>query len=90
MKKLGFSLSGSYSVPMPEVIRMLAETGFGAVSPLWQRDVSLEDTVRAAENNGMVLQSLHGPLRGLPGMGGMPNMGGMGKMHGFGRKKRFK
>ena len=68
MKKLGFSLSGSYKVPMPEVIRMLAEAGFGAVSPLWQRDVSLEDTVRAAQDHGMVLQSLHGPLRGLPGM----------------------
>ena len=68
MGKIGFSLSGSYSKPMPEVIRLLADVGFEAVSPLWQRDVNLDETVRAAEACGLVFQSLHGPLRGLPGM----------------------
>lgn len=68
MGKIGFSLSGSYSRPMPEVIRLLRSTGFDAVSPLWQRGVDLADTVRTAQDCGMVLQSLHGPLRGLPGM----------------------
>ena len=68
MGKIGFSLQSSYSAPMVEVIGLLREVGFEAVSPLWQRDVSLADTVRAAERQGLVLQSLHGPLRGLPGM----------------------
>lgn len=68
MQKIGFSLQGNYAVPMPEVIRLLCGSGFGAVSPLWQRNARLDDTVNTAVRCGLTLQSLHGPLRGLPGM----------------------
>lgn len=68
MQKIGFSLDGKYSVPMPDVIRLLQGSGFDTVSPLWQRDVCLDDVVNTAVRCGLTLQSLHGPLRGLPGM----------------------
>ena len=68
MQKVGFSLQGNYSLPMPEVLRLLRDSGFSAVSPLWQRDADLDNTANAAVRCGLELQSLHGPLRGLPGM----------------------
>lgn len=68
MHKIGFSLDGSYSIPMPEVMQILQGSGFCAVSPLWQRDVNLDGAINAAARCGLTLQSLHGPLRGLPGM----------------------
>lgn len=68
MQKIGFSLDGKYYAPMTEVIQMLRDSGFDAVSPLWQRDICLDDAVNTAVRCGLTLQSLHGPLRGLPGM----------------------
>lgn len=68
MQKIGFSLDGKYSAPMPDVVRLLRDSGFHAVSPLWQRDVCLDDVMNTAVSCGLMLQSLHGPLRGLPGM----------------------
>lgn len=68
MQKIGFSMDGKYSLPMPDVVRLLCDSGFDAISPLWQRDVRLDDVVNAAVQCGLTLQSLHGPLRGLPGM----------------------
>lgn len=68
MVKIGISLDGKYSAPMPDVVQMLGDRGFSAISPLWQRGISLDDTVNAAIRRGLTLQSLHGPLRGLPEM----------------------
>lgn len=68
MEKLGFSLQSSYPIPMPQVIDLLADTGFCAVSPGWQRDAALEETIRRAHARNLTLQSLHGPLRGMPAM----------------------
>ena len=66
--KFGFSLQERYALPMPQVIDLLADAGFCAVSPGWQRDVSLEETIRHARLRGLAIQSLHGPLRGMPAM----------------------
>lgn len=66
--KFGFSLQEKYALPMPDVVDLLADTGFCAISPGWQRDVDPEDTVRRACSRHMILQSLHGPLRGMPAM----------------------
>ena len=68
MAKIGFSVDGKYARPMADVVKLLHDTGFDAISPLWQRGVSLEDTLATAHRCGMTVQSLHGPLRGLPGM----------------------
>ena len=66
--KLGFSLQSSYTLPMPQVIDLLADTGFSAISPGWQRDYDLTGIVRQAQARDLVIQSLHGPLRGMPAM----------------------
>ena len=68
MEKFGFSLQERYSIPTPEVINILADVGFCAVSLSWQRDVDLKETVRHARSLGLTVQSLHGPLRGMPAM----------------------
>ena len=68
MVRFGFSLQDSYILPTPEVIDLLADTGFCAISPSWQRSGELADIVRQAQKRDLTLQSLHGPLRGMPAM----------------------
>ena len=68
MVKFGFSLQENYSLPMPKVLDLLADAGFCAVSLSWQRDVDLNETIRHARSLGLTVQSLHGPLRGMPAM----------------------
>ena len=68
MEKFGFSLQEHYSLPVPQVIELLADAGFSAVSPGWQRNGELVQTVRHARAQGLAIQSLHGPLRGMPAM----------------------
>ena len=68
MTKLGFSLQSSYTVPMPEVLRLLRDIGFHAVSPLWQRGSQLDTAMEAAARCGLAIQSLHGPVRGIPSL----------------------
>lgn len=68
MVKFGFSLQENYILPMPEVIGLLADAGFCAVSISWQRNAAAQDSVRRARARGLTVQSLHGPLRGMPAM----------------------
>ena len=66
--RFGFSLQEQYIRPMPDVVDLLADAGFCAISPGWQRDGCLEAIVRRANARDLILQSLHGPLRGMPAM----------------------
>lgn len=66
--KFGFSLQDSYALPMPQVIDSLADAGFCAISPGWQKDGDLAQIVRSAHARNMTVQSLHGPLRGMPNL----------------------
>ena len=68
MEKIGFSLQERYCLPMPEVVDLLANAGFQAVSVSWQRDTDLTATVSRARQRGLAVQSLHGPLRGMPAL----------------------
>ena len=68
MAKLGFSLQDNYILPMPQVLSLLADTGFCAVSPGWTRSGNFEGTIQAARERGLFVQSLHGPLRGMRAM----------------------
>ena len=63
MVKLGFSLQERYSLPVAQVLKLLADTGFCAVSVSWKRDQDLEEIIRLAAANGLMVQSLHGPIR---------------------------
>lgn len=66
--KLGFSLDGSYQLPMPQVMDSLKSVGFSALSLSWQRGDALEETIRLARERDFLIQSLHGPIRGMPAM----------------------
>ena len=68
MEKFGFSLQENYALPMTQVIDLLADTGFSAVSPGWQRDDQLNEIICEARCRNLTIQSLHGPLRGMPAM----------------------
>jgi len=68
MEKYGFSLQESYALPMTQVIDLLADTGFRAVSPGWGREQDLGGVVRQARARRLTVQSLHGPLRGMTAM----------------------
>ena len=68
MEKLGFSLQESYALPLPQVIDLLADAGFCAVSPGWVRGGNLEEIVTNTRRRNMTVQSLHGPLRGMRDM----------------------
>ena len=68
MEKFGFSLQERYRVPMGRVVELLAEAGFRAVSPGWQRYGDWTEAVCRAKELGLTVQSLHGPLRGMPAM----------------------
>jgi len=70
MRKFGFSLQDNYILPMMEVLKLLADAGFCAVSPGWKRGGDFEDSVRQARKLGLTVQSLHGPLRGMQAMWG--------------------
>ena len=70
MEKFGFSLENSYALPMAQVIRLLAEAGFCALSPAWKRDTDLKEIHRLAQAHGLALQSIHGPIKGIPALWG--------------------
>lgn len=63
--KLGFSLQNQYAIPMAEVITLLADNGFSAVSPLWSQELDLGTLSSLVQSHGMTIQSLHAPHRGI-------------------------
>ena len=65
MIDLGFSLQPRYGCPDSEVIRLLSEAGFSAVSPVWSPELALEELAACAQREGMWIQSLHAPHGGL-------------------------
>ncbi len=61
-QKIGISVNNLYSVAIEDVIALIAETGFDAISPTWGNTVPLPQVVKAAEKRGLQLQSLHAPF----------------------------
>lgn len=62
-QKIGYSLSRSYVLPMAEVLSLVKQAGFAAVSPIWTNREELDETVKLAKDCGLVLQSLHAPFK---------------------------
>ena len=60
-QKIGISVYNHYRIPTCDVIRLLCETGFDAVSPEWEPDIDLNAIVETARQCGMTVQSLHAP-----------------------------
>ena len=61
-QKIGISLGNSYPIPTAEVVKLVGQIGFDAVSPEWQENVDLEEIVNTARACGLFVQSLHAPL----------------------------
>lgn len=66
LPKIGFSLQGDYGLPVTQVIGLLKQAGFSSVSPLWSPDLDLAVIDSAVRKNGMTIQSIHAPHKGVP------------------------
>ena len=63
--KIGFSLQKRYDRPLPQVVELLKNAGFSAVSPLWSPELDMAALADAVHKNGMVIQSIHAPHKGV-------------------------
>ena len=53
---------------MAQVIDLLTDAGFCAVSLTWERNGNNDSVVYQARQRSLTVQSLHGPVRGMPAM----------------------
>jgi sugar phosphate isomerase/epimerase len=60
-QKIGISIYNSYSIPTTDVIQMVKEIGFEAISPEWSQEVDLGELVQKGRDCGLIIQSLHAP-----------------------------
>ena len=65
MTEIGFSLQARYDCPQEQVIGLLKEAGFSAVSPVWSPELPLDLLSAQVQKHKMVIQSLHAPHGGL-------------------------
>jgi len=61
-QKIGISIGNNYSIPTPEVIKIIKSVGFDAISPMWKSEEILSDVVSLAHKIGLEIQSLHAPF----------------------------
>lgn len=65
MTRIGFSLQAQYNQPMTQVIAMLSDSGFSAVSPVWSPECDLITLSACVRKHNMTIQSLHAPHKGI-------------------------
>lgn len=61
-QKIGISIEGKYSEPIGDVLQIIKNTGFDAISPGFSTESALAEIVRIAEGLQLELQSLHAPF----------------------------
>lgn len=61
-QKIGLSISNHYSIPIGEVVALLKQIGFDAISPVWASNDALVEIINAANQWDMCIQSLHAPF----------------------------
>lgn len=61
-QKIGISIASAYNVPMEEVLQIIKNVGFDAISPIWKSSEALLEIVNGARRLGLELQSLHAPF----------------------------
>ena len=62
-QKIGISLGNSFGIPIGELLQIIKNVGFDAISPGWQSEEELKEIVALAEQIGLEVQSLHAPFR---------------------------
>lgn len=50
-QKIGISVNNSYSIPTVDVVRIIKSVEFDAISPVWQANSNLSETVNTARQN---------------------------------------
>ena len=63
---IGFSLQAKYDCPIEQVIALLKNSGFSAVSPTWTSEGALSAIAACVKEQGMIIQTLHAPPKGIP------------------------
>ena len=66
MPNLGFSLQPQYDRPAEAIVPLLKRAGFSALSPAWTPELALDSLSACIHEQGMELQSLHAPTKGMP------------------------
>ena len=61
-QKIGISVGYNYSIPAPEVVKMLKTIGFDAISPEWRDGPELAEVIETAREVGMIVESIHAPF----------------------------
>jgi len=67
-QKISMSLESAYTRPTTEIVKILHDLGFDAVSPAWMPRENLDDIVKTARELEMELHFLHGPFAGIDKM----------------------
>ncbi len=62
-KKLALGTSNSFDIDVFEQIKLIAKVGFEAIFFGWQKDLPVDEWVKAAKNEGLIVQSLHAPFK---------------------------
>ena len=63
--RIGFSLQKQYDRPHTQIIPLLRENGFSAVSPVWSEELDMHSLASCARCNSIGIQSLHAPHKGI-------------------------
>ncbi len=61
-QKIGISISNDYDIPTTDVLRIIKNVGFDAISPIWKTEGTLAEIVNSANKLGLEIQSLHAPF----------------------------
>ena len=61
-QKVGISVSNTYAIPTEQVIEMVGQIGFEAVSLSVSHDANIANLVNTARSCGLTVQSLHAPI----------------------------
>ena len=67
-QKLGISVYNNYKIPTTEVVKLVKQIGFDAISPEWDNDEKLNAIVTVAKELNVEIQSLHAPYGGAASM----------------------
>lgn len=61
-QKIGISVEKNDSIPIADVLQIIKNVGFDAISPVWSSASELAEIVNIAGELGLELQSLHAPF----------------------------
>ncbi len=60
-QKIGISINNNRPIPNRQLIEMLSQIGFDAVSPKWKPDIDLGEIYAITKEFDMIIQSVHAP-----------------------------